>query len=55
MRQMVKDLESFEPTYGDVGATFAGTAPDGFHHDRYKTVLGNGPETFQRAVAGLWR
>ena len=53
MRQMVKDLESSEPTYSDVGATLAGTPPDGFHHDRYETALGDGPQTFQRAVAGL--
>ncbi len=53
MRKMVKDLENAEPTYSDIGATLAGTPPDGFHHDRYETVLGYGPETFERAVAGL--
>ena len=53
MKQLVDDLKSAEPTYSDIGATLAGKRPDGFHHDRYETVLGQGPETFQRAVTGL--
>jgi uncharacterized protein (UPF0548 family) len=50
---MVEELKSAEPTYGDVGGTLAGTRPDGFHYDHYETLLGQGPDTFQRAVAGL--
>jgi uncharacterized protein (UPF0548 family) len=53
MKQMVENLESAEPTYSDVGATLAGKPPEGFHYDRYETLLGKGPETFQRAVKGL--
>jgi uncharacterized protein (UPF0548 family) len=53
MRQMVENLESAEPTYSDIGATLAGKRPEGFHHDRYEAVLGNGPEEFHRAVMGL--
>jgi len=53
MKRMVEDLESSEPTYADIGATLAGRHPDGFHHDRYEIALGQGPETFQRAVRGL--
>ena len=53
MRKMVEVLGKAEPTYSDIGATLAGTPPDGFHHDHYEAVLGTGPETFQRAVAGL--
>ncbi len=53
MTQMVKDLEGAEPTYSDIGATLAGTRPQGFHQDRYEIVLGQGPEIFQQAVTGL--
>ena len=50
---MLGDLEGTEATYSDVGGTLAGTRPDGFHHDHSETLLGQGPDTFQRAVAGL--
>jgi uncharacterized protein (UPF0548 family) len=53
MKQLVDDLKSAEPTYSDIGATLAGKQPDGFHHDRYETLLGQGHESFQRAVTGL--
>ncbi len=53
MERMVQTLESAEPTYSDIGATLAGKQPQGFHHDCYETVLGDGPKTFQRAVTGL--
>ena len=53
MKQMLEDLEADEPTYDDIGATFAGKRPQGYHHDPYEIVLGEGPATFQRAVAGL--
>ncbi len=53
MRQMVEALETAEPTYSDIGATLAGKRPEGFHHDHYEMVLGQGLEAFQRAVAGL--
>jgi uncharacterized protein (UPF0548 family) len=53
MQKMVRALESAQPTYIDLGATLAGVRPEGFHHDRYETPLGHGPENFERAVQGL--
>ena len=53
MSRLVEDLESAEPTYREIGATLAGKKPEGFHHDRYEDVLGQGIGAFQRAVAGL--
>jgi uncharacterized protein (UPF0548 family) len=53
MKQLVQDLEDAEPTYDDVGATLAGKKPEGFHHDSYEAVVGQGAEAFQRAVTGL--
>jgi uncharacterized protein (UPF0548 family) len=53
MKKMVENLENTVPTYSDIGATLAGKRPEGFHHDHYETVLGNGSAAFQRAVAGL--
>jgi uncharacterized protein (UPF0548 family) len=53
MKRLVEDLETAEPTYGDVGATLGGTCPAGFHHDRYEAILGSGSQAFQRAVLGL--
>lgn len=53
MKRLVEDLETAEPTYSDIGATLAGTCPEGFHHDSYEAVLGHGPQAFERAVMGL--
>jgi uncharacterized protein (UPF0548 family) len=53
MKRLVEDLETAEPTYSDIGSTLAGMCPEGFHHDQYGAVLGNGPQAFQRAVTGL--
>jgi uncharacterized protein (UPF0548 family) len=53
MGRLVDELEQAQPTYADIGATLDGVRPDGFRHDRYETVLGHGPETFERAVKGL--
>lgn len=53
LARLVEDLSSTEPNYSDIGATLAGTRPDGFHHDHYEAELGQGPQTFQRAVTGL--
>jgi uncharacterized protein (UPF0548 family) len=53
MKRLLEDLEGAELTYSDVGATLAGKCPEGFHHDRYEAVLGEGRETFERAVTGL--
>jgi uncharacterized protein (UPF0548 family) len=53
MKRLVEDLEDTEPTYDEVGATLAGKKPEGFHHDSYEAVVGNGAEAFQRAVTGL--
>ncbi len=55
MEQMLEDLEKVRPTYSDIGATLAGRQPDGFRHDRYETLLGNGARTFRRAMMGLKR
>jgi uncharacterized protein (UPF0548 family) len=53
MLQLVESLHESRPTYADIVATLDGVRPQGFHHDRYETVLGSGSETFQRAVNGL--
>lgn len=53
MQRLVALFHDSQPTYIDLGATLAGTRPDGFHHDCYETDLGYGPEIFQRAVEGL--
>jgi uncharacterized protein (UPF0548 family) len=53
MTRLLEDLESTEPTYSDIGATLAGKKPEGFHHDRYEAVIGEGAQLFQRAVTGL--
>jgi len=53
MGRLVDQLQQAQPTYADIGATLDGVSPNGFHHDHYETVLGHGPETFERAVNGL--
>jgi uncharacterized protein (UPF0548 family) len=53
MQRLVDVLHHAQPTYSDVGATLAGTRPEGFQHDRHETDLGHGPEIFRRAVEGL--
>jgi uncharacterized protein (UPF0548 family) len=53
MERLVEDLGSAELTYSDVGSTLAGKRPEGFHHDRYEAVLGEGLDAFRRAVRGL--
>lgn len=53
MKRLVEDLESAAPTYAEVGATLGDRRPEGFHHDRYEALLGQGDATFQRAVGGL--
>ncbi len=53
MDRLVEDLASAELTYSDIGATLARKRPEGFHHDRFEAVLGEGPDVFQRGVAGL--
>ena len=40
-------------SYSQIGATRAETAPAGFNLDHNRIKLGNGVETFQRAVAAL--
>lgn len=42
-----------ELAYSGVGATLRGQQPAGYHHDRYEARLGDGDETWDRAVAGL--
>ena len=44
--------EDGEPTYPEVGAT-AGDMPPGYLHVERRALLGEGPETFQRAVSAL--
>lgn len=53
MRMLLDELENLEPTYNDIGATLAAKRPDGFHHDHYDAMIGQGTEMFQRAVSGL--
>jgi uncharacterized protein (UPF0548 family) len=53
MARLLEDLENTEPTYGDIGATLASKKPEGFHHDHYDAVIGQGADAFQRALTGL--
>jgi uncharacterized protein (UPF0548 family) len=53
MTKLLGELESTNPTYDEIGAALAGKWPEGFHHDHYETVLGQGSEQFQKAVTGL--
>ena len=53
MNRMVAALHDTQPTYNHLGATLAGGRPVGYHYDRYQSDLGNGHDTFQRAVRGL--
>ena len=49
MKQVVEDLEGAKPLYGDIGATLAGKRPKGLTMTGVRSVLGQGPETFQRS------
>jgi uncharacterized protein (UPF0548 family) len=53
MARLVEDLRRSEPTYSDIGSTLAGKRPEGFNHDRFEAVLGEGPDVFRRGVVGL--
>jgi uncharacterized protein (UPF0548 family) len=53
MERLLETLKATQPTYPDLGATLVGKRPEGFHHDSYEIVLGNGVDTFDRAVTGL--
>ena len=53
LERMVEELHGAEPTYRDRGGTLAGIRPEGFHHDHDETLLGQGPQTYLRAVEGL--
>jgi uncharacterized protein (UPF0548 family) len=53
MKRLLEDLGSAQPTYSEVGATLAAKKPEGFHHDHFEDVLGEGPEAFLTAVIGL--
>lgn len=53
MQRLLDNLETAQPSYPDIGATLAGRCPEGFHHDHFEDRLGEGAETFQRAVTGL--
>jgi uncharacterized protein (UPF0548 family) len=41
------------PTYLELGATLKGARPAGYHHHHFELVIGDGRETFARAVEGL--
>jgi uncharacterized protein (UPF0548 family) len=53
MQQLVSSFDGVAVTYGSPGATLSGDRPRGFRHGRYSADLGQGPETFERAVDGL--
>src|SRR5580704_5124625 len=53
VERLIATLQNSEPRYKDLGGTLTGIRPEGFHHDRYDTVLGRGRPTFERAVGGL--
>ncbi|GAA0328716.1 DUF1990 domain-containing protein [Actinoallomurus spadix] len=46
-----------EPTYAEVGATREGPLPPGYHHLRYRTLIGHGPDIMRAAADDLleWR
>jgi uncharacterized protein (UPF0548 family) len=46
-------LHIAQPTYREIGTTFTGDLPEGYHHDRYEAVLGEGLDVFHAAVRGL--
>ena len=51
MMRLVKDLDSTQPTYSDIGATLTGVRPEGFHHDRYEAVMGKGEVAMENNAA----
>jgi uncharacterized protein (UPF0548 family) len=53
MERHVDAARASEPTFGDIGATLEGRAPDGFRIARDEILLGHGPVVFARAVQGL--
>jgi uncharacterized protein (UPF0548 family) len=52
IRRFLASQRDFPFTYPEVGAT-RGVAPAGYNVDHNRIRLGNGPETFERAVAAL--
>ncbi|MEV5706454.1 DUF1990 domain-containing protein [Actinoallomurus sp. NPDC052274] len=46
-----------EPTYAEVGATWRGPLPPGYHHLRHRALIGHGPEVMRAATDDLleWR
>lgn len=46
-------LSTEQPTYTDIGATIAGSRPDGYYHDYCEAEIGQGSVAFERAVSGL--
>jgi uncharacterized protein (UPF0548 family) len=53
MDRLLEVSRTAQPTYQHIGATLGGACPEGFHHDRYESVLGHGSDAFGRAVTGL--
>ncbi len=57
IERLVEALRPAEPTYTEIGFTLTGKQPSNYRNDRYEAELGQGEETFRRAVEGLrcWR
>jgi uncharacterized protein (UPF0548 family) len=53
IRQFISSQHSLPFTYRDVGATQAETPPKGFTVDHNRVRLGDGENTYQRAVSAL--
>lgn len=53
IERLVDNLRATEPNYAQIGATLTGARPTGFRHDNRKVVVGQGMETFERAVQAL--
>jgi len=53
VRQFIQSQRELPFTYSQTGATKEGEAPSGYYVDHNRTKLGQGTETFQKAVLAL--
>lgn len=53
--RLLEQAEGADITYAEVGATKGDDRPSGYRHDLDEGLLGDGPETFERAIAELRR
>lgn len=57
LEALLTTVEGLDVTYDDVGASFSTVCPTGYRPGSFERRIGNGAETFARAVVGLrtWR